>query len=209
MSVHYLFSSKLTWRYPFHSREELAERGTVGKMEAVGYLGDAHRRGAKQERGFHQEHLVDVVDDSTPRDLTNDAGEIDLRDVEPGGIEGDVAVLGKMLGQETDETNKDFLYTLGRLTVGDGLLLGVLHVEQEDGIKHAQYLIFIDMVGVQVGDYFAHPCGQMLRRCVRQCQFRLVQLHDGPISDVHQVAHGGYLNSGVLIGHQAKATIVL
>lgn len=42
-------------------------------MEAVGYLGDAHRRGAKQERGFHQEHLVDVVDDSTPRDLTDDA----------------------------------------------------------------------------------------------------------------------------------------
>ena len=52
-------------------------------MEAVGYLGDAHRGGLQQERGLHQEHLIDVVDDGAARDLTDDAGEIDGGDVEP------------------------------------------------------------------------------------------------------------------------------
>ena len=65
-------------------------------------------------------------------------------------------MLGKMLGQETDETNEDFLDALGRLPASDGQLLGILHVEQEDGIEHAQHLIFIAMVGVQVGYDFAH-----------------------------------------------------
>ena len=36
------FSPKLPWRHPLQTREELAERGAVGEMEAVGYLGDAH-----------------------------------------------------------------------------------------------------------------------------------------------------------------------
>jgi len=59
------------------AREELAERRGVGKMEVVGYLGDAHRGGLQQEGGLHQQHLVDVVDDGAASDLTDDAGEID------------------------------------------------------------------------------------------------------------------------------------
>ena len=194
--------------HALHSREELAERGTVGEVETVGYLGDAHRRGAQQERGFHQQHLVDVVDDGATADLTDDTREIDRRDVEPRGIEGNVVVLGKVLGQQTDKSDEDFLYTLGRLPLTDGLLLGVLYIEQEDGIKHAQHLTSIDMVGVQIGDNLTHPHGQMQRRRVRQRQFRLVQLHDGLVGDVYQVAHGGQLDGGMLIGHQAVAVIV-
>ena len=36
------------------AREELAERGCVGEVEAVGYLGDAQLGGLQQEGGFHQ-----------------------------------------------------------------------------------------------------------------------------------------------------------
>ncbi len=35
------------------------------------------------------------------------------------GIEGDVVVLGKVTGQQTDEVDEDFLHTLGRLAVYD------------------------------------------------------------------------------------------
>ena len=46
-------------------------------MEAVGYLGDAHRGGLQQEGGLHQQHLVDIFYNSAAGDLTDDAGEID------------------------------------------------------------------------------------------------------------------------------------
>ena len=53
----------LAGREAFHAEEELAERGGVGKMEAVGDLLDAEVGCAQQEGGLHHEHLVDVVDD--------------------------------------------------------------------------------------------------------------------------------------------------
>ena len=62
------------------------------------------------------------------------------------GIERDVVVLYKVAGQQTDEANEDFLHALGRLALYDGTLLGVLQVEQEDGIKHTQHLSLVDMI---------------------------------------------------------------
>ena len=46
-------------------------------MELVGYLSDAQGSLAKQERGFHEEQLVDVIDYGTTTGyLTNDSREI-------------------------------------------------------------------------------------------------------------------------------------
>ena len=67
-------------------------------MEIVGYLGDAQFGGLQQICCFHEEHLIDVVDNSTACDLTNHAGEIDGGDMKPVGIEGYVVVLGKVTG---------------------------------------------------------------------------------------------------------------
>ena len=106
-------------------------------MEMVGYLGDAQFGGLQQKRCLHEEHLIDIVDDSAARDLTNHTGEIDGRDVEMVGIEGDVVVLYKVAGQQTDEADEDFFNALGRLAVYDGTILGVLQVKQEYGIEHA------------------------------------------------------------------------
>ena len=131
-------------------------------METVGYLGDAQSGGLQQKRCFHEKHLIDVIDNGAARDLTNYAGEIDGRDVELVRIEGDVVVLGKVAGQQTDEAYEDFLHALGRLAVYDGTILGVLQVEQEDGIEHAQYFTFIYMVGMQIADDLAHFYNQML-----------------------------------------------
>jgi len=76
--------------------------------------------------------------------------------MEPVGIEGDVVMFREMAGQQTDEADEDFLDALGRLSMHDGALLGVLQVEQEDRIEHAQHLALVDVVGVQVADDFAH-----------------------------------------------------
>ena len=70
-------------REAFHAEEELAQRGSVGEMEAVGDLLDAEARCSQQEGCFHHEHLVDVVDDGATRHLADDAREIDAGDVEP------------------------------------------------------------------------------------------------------------------------------
>ena len=50
-------------------------------MEVVSYLGDAELGGLQQEGGFHQQHLVDIVDNSAARDLTDHTGKIDWRDM--------------------------------------------------------------------------------------------------------------------------------
>ena len=53
----------LAGREAFHAEEELAQRGSVGEMEAVGDLLDAEARCTQQKGRLHHEHLVDVVDD--------------------------------------------------------------------------------------------------------------------------------------------------
>ena len=105
-------------------------------MEVVGYLGDAQLGGLQQERGLHQQHLIDIVDTGAASDLTDYAGKIDGRDMEFVGIERDVVVFCKVTGQQTDEVNKNFLHALGCLAVYDGTLLGIFQVKQEYGIEH-------------------------------------------------------------------------
>ena len=67
--------------HAIQAREELAEGRSIGEMEVVSYLGDAELGGLQQEGGFHQQHLVDIVDNSAASDLTNHAGKIDWRDM--------------------------------------------------------------------------------------------------------------------------------
>ena len=67
--------------HALQTRKELAERGSVGKVETVGNLGDAQFGGLQKESGLHDKHLVDIVDHGAARDLTNDTREIDGGDM--------------------------------------------------------------------------------------------------------------------------------
>ena len=125
-------------------------------MEVVSYLGDTQLGSLQQEGGLHEKHLIDIVDNCAASDLTDYAGEIDGRNMKQVGVERDVVVFYKVAGQQTDKANEDFLNTLGRLTVYDGTILGILQVKQEYGVEHPQYLTFIDMVGMKRADDFAH-----------------------------------------------------
>ena len=40
-------------------------------MKVVGYLGDAQLGSLQQERGLHQQHLIDIVDNRAAGDLTD------------------------------------------------------------------------------------------------------------------------------------------
>ena len=178
-------------------------------MEVVGNLGDAQFGGSQQEGSLHEQHLVDVVDDGAACDLSDNAGEIDGRDVEHGGVEGDVVVLGKVAWQYTDEADEDFLDALGRLAVYDGTSLGVLQVEQEDGVEHAKHFTFIYMVGLQIGDDFAHFHEQMLCGIGGQGLFRLMQLHDGQVGQMYEVVDGWRLDGDVFICHKTATVKVV
>ena len=131
-------------------------------MEVVGYLSDAQLGSLQQERGLHQQHLVDIVNNGAASDLTDYSGKIDGRDMELVSVERDVMVCYKVAGQQADEAYEDFLNTLGCLAVYDGTLLDVMQVKQEYGIEHAQYFTFIDMVGMEIADDFEHFHNQML-----------------------------------------------
>ena len=172
-------------------------------MEMVGYLGDAHRGGLQQEGGLHQEHLIDKINNGATRDLTDYAGEIDGRDMELAGVERDVVMLGKVAGQQTSETYE--YYTLGRRAMYDGTLLGVLQVEQKDGIEHAQHLTFIYMVGMNIADDLAHLSGQLLCGIWGQRLFRLMQLYDRQVGQMYKVVDGRCFDGDMFIGYQAKA----
>lgn len=146
----------LAGREALHAEEELAERGGVGKMEAVGDLLDAEVGCAQQEGGLHHEHLVDIVDDGAACDLADDAREIDAGDVEPGGVEGDVVMFGEVLGQQAYEADEYLLDALRDLSVRNGFCLGIQQVEQEDGVEHLQNLRLVDVVGMKVSDNLVH-----------------------------------------------------
>ena len=90
--------------------------------------------------------MIDIVHNGAACDLTDHAGEIDGRDMELAGVERDVVVLYKVAGQHADEADEDLFHALGRLALYDGTLLGVLQVEQEDGIKHTQHLSLVNMI---------------------------------------------------------------
>jgi len=106
--------------------------------------------------------MVDIVNDRASGDLADNPGQVNGADTEPGGVERDVVVLNKVVRQQADEADEDFLHALGRLAVYNGTLLRVLQVKQEDGIEHAQHLDLIDMVGMNIVDDFAHFCYQTL-----------------------------------------------
>ena len=54
---------ELLGRHALHALEEAGEGGGFGEVEPVGNLVDAERGLPQKEGGFHEEHLVDVVDD--------------------------------------------------------------------------------------------------------------------------------------------------
>ena len=112
-------------------------------------------------------------------------------------------VFNEMFGQQTDESDKYFLDAFGNLIMNDDMVLRVLQVEQEDGIKQAQHLVFVNVVGLQVTDDFAHFRGQMLCGIGWHCLLRFVQLHDRQVGDLHEVVECGLIHGGMFVGHQA------
>ena len=118
-----------------------------------------------------------------------------------GGIEGYVVVTSEVERQQTDEIDKDFLDALGRLAVNDGTALGVLQVEQEDGIEHLKDLALVDVAGVLVTDDFLHFHEQELSRIGRQGLFRLMQLYDGQVGNLNKVVDGWCLNGCLYVSH--------
>ena len=119
-------------------------------MEMVGYLGDAHFGGLQQECCFHHQHLIDIVDDGATRDLTDHAREIDGRDMELVGIEGNVVVLGKVAGQQTDETDENLFYTLGLLNTRQSSLCMRNNQNSHQSIRPANQRAFFSMLGMSI-----------------------------------------------------------
>ena len=177
-------------------------------MQAVGYLRYAELGGAQQESGLHEQVLVDIVDDRTPRNLTDYTRKIHRGDVQCRGIETYVVMLGKVFGQQPDETDKDFFHALRHGALSDGALLRVLQVQQENSIEHLHYLLLIYMVGMQIGRNLTHLGRQLFGIAGRKRQFGLVHSHYGQIGYTHKVAHRGQFDTHVLISQEADAGII-
>ena len=78
--------------------------------------------------------MVDIVHDSSTRNLADDTGEVDGTDAESGGVERDVVVLNKVVLQQADETDENLFNTLWNLTLHESPVLHVLKVKQKDGV---------------------------------------------------------------------------
>lgn len=200
-----------------HAREELGEGRGIGKMETIGYLADGELGGAQKEGCLHEEHLVDIVYDCAPRNLTHYSREIDIGDVELGGIETYVVMLGKVEGKETLEAYEDFLHTLRNLIEGvvrlqhsvDYSVLHVLQVKKKDGIKHLKYLNLIDMIGVEVGDNLTQFRVESLSSLRDETDDGLMQLHQRLVCHVYKIVYCRGLDGCVFINRECYALIVL
>lgn len=110
-------------------------------------LGYALVGSQQQPRGFHQEHLVDIVNHRSSRDFLDDSRQIDGRDVELVGIERNVVVLNKMLRNEANEVNEQFFRPFQMIILVYFLLFPNVHqIEQEHRIEHLQAILLEQMV---------------------------------------------------------------
>ena len=111
-------------------------------MEPSGNLGDAQRGLAQEEGCLHKQQLVDVIDDGTAAGhLTHNAREVGGGDAEAVGIEAYVVVLSKVPGQQTEETEEDFLDAPGETVLADAVLLHGGEVGEEEVVEHAQAVV--------------------------------------------------------------------
>lgn len=96
------------WRDATFLFEEFSEGGLVAVVELSCYFADGQLGEAEKMAGFVVEQTCEVVTHSVVQLLSHNAREIDGRDVELGGIEGDVVLLAIVLKHEVEEAVDGF-----------------------------------------------------------------------------------------------------
>ena len=178
-------------------------------MEAFRDLGDAQRGLAQKECGFHQQHLVDVVDDgATARHLTDNAREICGGDTQLGSIEAYVMMLNKVAGQQVKESEEDFLDTLGKAVLSDTVLLDGGEVGEEKVIEHAQAVVGQRESHLLIVNHHLHQFAQTAKIVVFQRQYRRCEFDYREVGRTDGIAHRGQAECEVFVGQQADAAVV-
>lgn len=72
--------------------EEFAESSLFREVKTVGDRSDAEVRRSEEERCFHQEKPVYIVNDLTPVHLSDNPGQVGRRDIELPSIKKNVVV---------------------------------------------------------------------------------------------------------------------
>ena len=65
------------------------------------------------------------------------------------------------------------------------------------------------MVGMEIADDFAHLHEQVLCGIRGERLFRLMQLHNGQVSNMYEVVDRGSLDGDMLVGYQAVAVEIV
>ena len=118
-------------------------------------------------------------------------------------------MLGKVLWQQADEADEVVLDALGHGAVGDGSGLCVVEVEEENGIEHAQDLVLVHVVRVEVAGDLAHLLFQPEGVGMGEGELGHVELDDGDVGDVDEVVGGGGVEGDTFVGQQADAAVVV
>ena len=200
---------ELPGSHAFLSAEEAGKCGDFGKMELIGDLGDAHRGLTQQERGFHQEHLVDVVDDGTAaRHLADDAREVGGGDAEMGGVESDVVMFHEMLGQQTEESEEDFFDALGESVLADAVLLDGGEVGEEEIVEHPQALGSVRQSRLLILNHHVHQFLQALLVSFLQGEHGRGEFYHGEVGCADGVANRGQTEREMLVAQHTDAAVV-
>lgn len=195
--------------YAFHPCEEAAEAALVGEMEALCNVGKWKVGCLQQPRGFHQQHLVDIVHHGAARHLADYAREVNRGDVETLSIESYVVMLNEVGVQQAHKGDELFRGALADLSRAYVLGHGIHQVKYKLGEQCAQRLVQVAVVRVLIADNLKHVLPEVSRLPVVKMYDGAAEFRNGLIGGVNDIAHGWNLKCRLFVNHQADGMIVL
>ena len=140
--------------------------------------------------------------------MADDTREVGGGDAETVCVEADVVVLFEMLGQQAEESEKDFFDTLWEAVLADALLLDGREVGEEEVVEHAQAVVGQWETHLLIVNHHLHQFAQALKIIGFQWEHGRGEFHHCEVGRTDGIAHRWQAERNMLVGQQTDAAVI-
>ena len=113
-----------------------------------------------------------------------------------------------MLGQQPEESEKDFFDALGKTVLADAVLLDGGEVGEEEVIEHPQTVVGQGKPHLLIVNHHLHQFAQTAKVISLQREYGRGEFYHREVGCADGVAHRGQAEREVLVAQQADAAVV-